>query len=162
VRKTYHYRLRPSPIQEQALDTVLLRCRTLYNCAVEQRKTWWERGQGKSANDSQQATELPDLKAACREYAEVHSQVLQDVLRRVDKTYQAFLRRIAHGDTPGYPRFQGPKRYHSFTYPHYGTGAVKMALARTRQRHAQPAPRSGVFSFGCIARSKALPRPSPS
>jgi putative transposase len=96
----------------------------LYNCALEQRRTWWGRGQGKSATYYQQATELPDLKAACPEYAEVHSQVLQDVLRRVDKTYQAFFRRVANGETPGYPRFQGAHRYRSFTYPQYGNGAV--------------------------------------
>ena len=40
VRKTYHYRLLPTPEHEQALETVVLRCRTLYNCAVEQRRTW--------------------------------------------------------------------------------------------------------------------------
>jgi putative transposase len=68
--------------------------------------------------------ELPDLKGACPEYAEIHSQVLQDVLRRADKTYQAFFRRVAEGQTPGYPRFQGANRYHSFTYPQYGNGAV--------------------------------------
>src|SRR5262249_20079681 len=90
----------------------------------EQRRTWWGRGQGIGATYYQQATELPDLKAACPEYGEVHSQVLQDVLRRVDKTYQAFFRRIANGETPGHPRFQGQSRYHSFTFPQYGNGAV--------------------------------------
>ena len=124
VRKTYQYKLVPTPEHEQALETVLLRCRTLYNCAVEQRKTWWGRGQSIGATYSQQATELPDLKAACPEYGEVHSQVLQDVLRRVDTTYQAFFRRVANGQTPGYPRFQGQSRYHSFTYPQYGNGAM--------------------------------------
>ena len=83
VRKAYHYRLMPTPEQEQVLEVVLSRCRTLYNCALEQRKTWWGRGQGIGATYYQQATELPDLKTACPEYAEVHSQVLQDVLRRV-------------------------------------------------------------------------------
>ena len=39
VRKTYKYRLNPTPEQERALETVLLRCRTLYNVALEQRKT---------------------------------------------------------------------------------------------------------------------------
>jgi putative transposase len=67
---------------------------------------------------------LPDLKAACPEYTAVHSQVLQDVLRRVDTTYQAFFRRLVNGETPGYPRFQGQSRYHSFTYPQYGNGAM--------------------------------------
>jgi putative transposase len=54
----------------------------------------------------------------------VHSQVLQDVLRRVDKTYQAFFRRVANGETPGYPRFPGAHRSHCFTYPQYSNGAV--------------------------------------
>jgi putative transposase len=64
------------------------------------------------------------VKAACSDYAQVHSQVLQDVLRRVDATYHAFFRRVDNGETPGYPRFQGATRYHSFTYPQYGNGAV--------------------------------------
>jgi putative transposase len=124
VRKSYQYKLNPTPEQEQALETALSRCRMLYNVAVEQRKTWWGRGQGIGATYHQQQTELPDLKAACPEYAAVHSQVLQDVLRRVDKTYQAFFRRIANGETPGYPRFHGRDRYSSFTYPQYGNGVV--------------------------------------
>jgi putative transposase len=124
VRKTYQYKLLPTLQQAQALETVVLRCRTLYNLALDQRRTWWGRGQGKSATYYQQARELPDFKVACPEYADVHSQVLQDVLRRVDTTYQAFFRRIVNGETPGYPRFQGATRSHSFTYPQYGNGAV--------------------------------------
>jgi hypothetical protein len=37
-RKTYKYRLYPTPIQAQALETVLWR-RTRYNIALEERKT---------------------------------------------------------------------------------------------------------------------------
>src|SRR5690348_3239420 len=123
MRKTYKYKLMPTPEQERALETVLLRCRTLYNVALEQRKTWWQRGQGIGASYYQQKTELPDLKDACPEYAEVNAQVLQDVILRVERTYQAFFRRVTHGETPGYPRFQGQGRYASFTYPQYGAGA---------------------------------------
>jgi hypothetical protein len=47
VRKTFKYTLNPTPAQEQALELVLWRCRTLYNVALEQRKTWWKRGQVK-------------------------------------------------------------------------------------------------------------------
>src|SRR5262245_9586805 len=124
VRKCYKYKLTPTLDQERALAAVVSRCWALYNVALEQRTTWWGRGQGIGATYYQQAKELPDLKAACPEYGEVHSQVLQDVLRRVDKTYEAFFRRLANGETPGYPRFQGANRYHSFTYPQYGNGAV--------------------------------------
>jgi putative transposase len=123
VRKTYKYRLSPTPEQEQALDTVLWRCRTLYNVALDERKTAWERC-GVSLNYYHQANELPDLKAACSEYGEVHSQILQDVLRRLERTFQAFFRRIQRGEKAGFPRFKGCSRYRSFTYAQYGNGAV--------------------------------------
>jgi putative transposase len=127
VRKTFKYKLTPTPSQEQALETVLSRCWTLYNVALEQRKMWRQReqcGQGKSATYYQQQAELPDLKGACPEYAEVNAQVLQDVILRVERTYQAFFRRLKQGKQPGYPRFQGRNRYNSFTYPQYGGGAA--------------------------------------
>jgi putative transposase len=102
----------------------LRRCRTLYNVALEQRRTWWGRGQVRSATYYQQKAELPDLKAACPEYAEVNAHVLQDVILRVERAYRAFFRRLAASETPGYPRFQGAGRYNSFTYPQYGGGVV--------------------------------------
>ncbi len=37
--------------------------------------------------------------------------------------FQAFFRRVQAGETPGYPRFQGARRYHSFTYKQMGNGA---------------------------------------
>ena len=61
VRKTFKYKLKPTPDQEQALHSVLWHCRALYNAGLEQRKTWWERGQGKSATYYEQTAELPDL-----------------------------------------------------------------------------------------------------
>jgi putative transposase len=48
---------------------------------------------------------------------------LQDVLARLDKTYQAFFRRVQAGEKAGFPRFQGRERYHSFTFKEYGNGA---------------------------------------
>ena len=89
VRKTFKYKLEPTPPQAAALETTLYRCRTLYNCALEQRKTWWQRGEGKSATYYQQKAELPDLKASCPEFAEINAQVLQDVIQRVDRAFQA-------------------------------------------------------------------------
>jgi len=68
----------------------------------------------------QQKAELPDIKEAMPEYGEVNAQVLQDVVLRVDRAYQAFFRRVKAGETPGYPRFHGRDRYTSFTYPQVG------------------------------------------
>src|SRR5262249_50754371 len=64
-----------------------------------------------------------ELRQAFPEYGAIHSHVLQDVLARLDKTYQAFFRRAASGEKPGFPRFQGKDRYHSFTSKEYGNGA---------------------------------------
>jgi putative transposase len=57
------------------------------------------------------------------EYRDIHTHVLQDVVRRLDKAMQAFFRRIKTGEKPGYPRFQSHTRYHSLTYGEYGNGA---------------------------------------
>jgi putative transposase len=122
VRKTSQEQLKATPAQERALEGVLWRCRTVYNTALEQRITRWKQ-RGVSVTRYQQEAELKDLRAALAEYASIHSHLLQDVLARLDKTYQAFFRRVAHGDKPGFPRYHGRDRYHSFTYKEYGNGA---------------------------------------
>jgi len=122
VRKTYQERLKPTPAQERELERVLWRCRTLYNTALEQRITLW-RQRGVSLTRYSQEAELKALRAEMPDYAALHSHVLQDVLARLDKTYQAFFRRLAKGEKPGFPRFHGRDRYHSFTYKEFGNGA---------------------------------------
>jgi putative transposase len=86
MRKTYKEKVRRTPARERALDEVLWRCRTLYNTALEQRITAWERYHA-SVTRYQQEAELKDLRASTPEYAAIHSHVLQDVLTRLDKTY---------------------------------------------------------------------------
>jgi putative transposase len=122
VRRTYQEKLKPTPQQERALAAILWRCRRLYNTALEQRITLW-RQRGVSLTRYQQEAELKDLRAELPEYASIHSHVLQDVLARLDKTYQAFFRRLSNGEKPGFPRFHGRDRYHSFAYKEYGNGA---------------------------------------
>ncbi len=119
TRKSYSYKLRPTPDQERILERTLMFCRHIYNAAVEERRAAWQR-RGISVDYYQQKAELPGIKEALPEYAEVNSQVLQDVVLRVDRAYQAFFRWVKAGETPGYPRFQGRNRYHSFTYPQVG------------------------------------------
>jgi putative transposase len=122
VRKSYKYKLRPTTEQERQLDETLWLCRQLYNAGLEQR-IWAYRKCGVSVTHAMQEAELPDIRASMSDYAAVHSQVLQDVLSRLDKAYQAFFRRVKAGQTPGFPRFQGRNRYHSFTYKQFGNGA---------------------------------------
>src|SRR5689334_22119580 len=119
VSKTYKYKLKPTPEQERLLDRTLMLCRHVYNAAIGERREAW-RLRGVSVTYHQQKAELPGIKESMPEYAEIHSQVLQDVVLRVDRAFAAFFRRIREGQTPGYPRFHGRDRYNSFTYPQVG------------------------------------------
>ena len=123
TRKSYKYKLKPTPDQARQLEWTLMLCRHVYNAALGERREAW-RMRGVSVSYYQQKAELPDIKAALPDYAEVNSQVLQDVVLRVERAYQAFFRRVQSGakagETAGYPRFQGRNRYHSFTYPQVG------------------------------------------
>ena len=45
IRKTYTYRLTPTPDQERQLERTLMLCRHVYNAAVEERReAWRQRG----------------------------------------------------------------------------------------------------------------------
>jgi putative transposase len=117
--KTYKYRIYPTKKQALILADTLESCRRLYNCALEQRKIAY-RQFGVSLRYVQQAGELQEIKVYYPEYRQIHSQVLQNVLKRVDTSLQNFYRRVKTGDKPGYPRYKGYGWYDSFTYPQSG------------------------------------------
>ena len=123
VRKTFKYKLLPTEGQEQKMAFVLRRCRELYNAALQERRDAWQKCHT-SISCAHQSTELPAIKDVRPEYQDIHSQVLQDVLTRLDRAFQAFFRRVQAGEQPGYPRFQGANRYTSFTYKQFGNGAM--------------------------------------
>lgn len=135
--KAYKYRLYPNKMQAEKLQWTLDRARELYNAAIQERRDAYEirikrhpnyhdeairkqLTQEHALTYTRQATQLPEIKEVRPEYNDIHSQVLQDILRRVDKAYKAFFRRIKGGKTPGYPRFHGYGRYESFTFPQSG------------------------------------------
>ncbi len=123
VRKTFKYKLKPTPEQERAMAFVVRRCRELYNAALQERRDAWQKC-GVSITAAGQSAELPAVKEVRPEYRDIHSQVLQDVLTRLDRAFQAFFRRIKNGEKPGYPRFQGATRYNSFIYKQFGNGTT--------------------------------------
>src|SRR5258707_15426107 len=118
VRKSFKYKLKPTPQQERALAFVVRRCRELYNAALQERRDAWHQC-GVSVTAAGQSAQLPAVKAERPEYHDIHSHVLQDVVTRLDRAFQAFFRRIKNGETPGHPRFQGALRYNNFTYQQF-------------------------------------------
>jgi putative transposase len=101
----------------------LRRRRELYNAALLERKEAWHKG-GVSVTEAMQSAHLPAVKEVRPEDRDLHSQVLQDVLTRLDRAFQAFFRRRKNGEAAGYPWFQGVNRHNSFTYQQCGNGAT--------------------------------------
>ena len=114
IRKTFKYRLYPNRKQRESLTATLDVCRHLYNDALQERRDAWKTCRT-SVTFNMQSAQLPACKDADMPMRSVYSQVLQDVLHRVDKTYKAFFRR---GN--GFPRFKGKGWFDSFTYPQLG------------------------------------------
>jgi putative transposase len=117
--KAYKYRIYPNKGQKHIIDQTLKTCRYLYNDFLYERKTMYEYDRT-YISYRWQANSLPQRKKLNAYLAQVHSQVLQDVGRRVDKAYKDFFRRVKAGETPGYPRFKSKGQYDSFTYPQSG------------------------------------------
>jgi putative transposase len=61
IRKVFKYKLYPTPDQEQAMETVLWRCRELYNAGLEERKLAWEKC-GVFVTFAMQSAQLPGIK----------------------------------------------------------------------------------------------------
>jgi putative transposase len=129
--KTFQYRLYPTKRQEQRLTEQLEELRWLWNTLLAERRDAWEqRQEAISYYDQQNA--LPALKEAVRPVlAQLHSLVVQDVVRRLHKAMEAFFRRVKEGESPGYPRFRGKGRYDSLTYSQWANG-VKLSASGKR------------------------------
>lgn len=119
MRKAYKYRIYPSRAQVTALERTLGLCCELYNAGLQERRDAW-RICHKSVSYKEQANQLSEIKAIRAEFGMIHSQVLQDTLKRLDKAFDAFFRRIKNGEKPGFPRFRSRARYNSFTFPQSG------------------------------------------
>jgi putative transposase len=119
---TFQYKLYPTPEQECILLDTLETCRHLYNNALAERIDAYNH-EGRSMGYVEQASQLPALKKKAPALLQAHSQVVQDCLKRLQKAYDNFFRRVQEGEEePGFPRFKGIGRYRSITYPQWGTG----------------------------------------
>lgn len=94
----------------------------LYNSALAERKDTYEK-ENKSITYSEQATKLlPKLKKENAGLSVCNYSSLQQTLRRLDKSFKAFFRRIKAGEKPGYPRFKAKDRFNTINYAVLGDG----------------------------------------
>lgn len=130
---TYKFRLFPNRKHRKLMLRVLDAHRTLYNAALEQRRTaWQDRHIGLSY--AKQAAELKDLRATTDELHGTNFSSCQQTLRRLDKSFQNFFRRIQQGaEKVGYPRFKSKDRFNTVEFV-YGDGC-KMTDRRVYFQH---------------------------
>jgi transposase len=105
----YRFRLYPTEEQKKMLDATIETCRHLYNDSLDERSKNWDIGFW------EQKRLLTLRKQDNKYYKQVHSQVLQDVLLRLDKAYQGFFKKLAK-----YPKFKKKGKCNSFSYSQYG------------------------------------------
>lgn len=118
--RVFRYRLKPTKAQVTKLNEQLELCRWVYNETLAMRKNSFEQD-GKSVSYFESKRMLPIWKESKPELRSVHSQVLQDVVLRVNLAFKAFFRRVQSGEEEvGYPRFKGKNRYDSISYPQSG------------------------------------------
>ena len=135
--KSFKYRLYPTEAQSKKIDNSFDLCRFLYNCALEERISYYKHF-GKGLSYAQQAAFLSEIKELFPEYAvEIHSQVLQDVLKRLDKAFKNFFRRVKNGEIPGFPRFKSIFSFKSFTYPQSGFRIEKNKIFLSKIGHVK-------------------------
>ena len=101
------------------MNNTLELCRWTYNETLALRKNAWESEQ-KNIGYYYSKKMIPEWKKEKPELKTVHSQVLQEVVKRIDLAFKAFFRRVKTGEKAGYPRFRGYGRYDSFTYTQSG------------------------------------------
>jgi len=105
---TYKFRAYPTPAQATVFGTTLETCRRLYNSLLADRIE-------NHTGFFDQKKSLVQAKELNKHLRAVHSQVLQDVVLRLDIAYQAFFTGYSR-----YPKFRRYGKYRSFTYPQMG------------------------------------------
>lgn len=116
TQRSYRYRIYPSRAQTTRMNGMLALLCELYNAALQERRDAY-RIEHKTIRYVDQQNQLPEIKEIRPELNGIHSQVLQNVLRRLDRAFQNFFRRVKERkEKAGFPRFRPCKRYDSFTY----------------------------------------------
>lgn len=121
MRRSFKYRLYPNSNQSRELDAVLETHRRLYNSCLEQRKTTYETLK-KSVKYGEQSAQFKAERLTNSYYARLNFSSAQATMKRLDKAFAAFFRRIKAKQKPGYPRFKGRDHFLTVVFPKHGDG----------------------------------------
>jgi putative transposase len=92
-------------------------CRLTYNNILEKKIDLYEK-EKKSLSKFDINNILTKQKENDEDLKSVHSQIIQNISKRVSLAYDNFFRRVKQGlEKPGFPRFKAFGRYKSFSFP---------------------------------------------
>jgi putative transposase len=131
--RTHKYRLWTNRNQEHELSIMLETHRRLYNACLAQRKTEYE-AEKRTIKYKEQSSWYKSQRRANSYFARLNFSSAQATMRRLDKAFTAFFRRIKAGEKPGYPRFKPVDRFMSIEFPAHGDG-IRLAGNRLRIQH---------------------------
>ena len=134
MRKAYKFRLYPNRSQVEALDAMLETHRRLYNLALRERRDVYETEE-RSVSYGEQSRRFKETRKALPTFAATNFSSAQATLRRLDRAFKAFFRRVKSGETPGYPRFRHEGRFRTIEFPSYGDGCRLKDKGRLYLQH---------------------------
>ncbi|MFF0424032.1 RNA-guided endonuclease InsQ/TnpB family protein [Streptomyces sp. NPDC004520] len=121
--RAYKFLMRPTVGQTIALGEMLRDHCSLYNGGLQERRDAYRHASKTTIRYGQQSVQLKEIRAFDPERQGRWSfSSQQATLRRLDKAFAAFFRRIKAGETPGYPRFRGVGRFDTVDFPRDGDG----------------------------------------
>jgi putative transposase len=123
VRRAYVFRLRPTGRQHVALAACVEAHRELYNAALRERRDGWSHASKTRISYGDQSAQLTEMRAVRPDQAVWSFSSQQATLRRLNKAFAGFFRRVKAGQMAGYPRFKGTARFDSVEWPKDGDGA---------------------------------------
>ena len=134
MRTSYQYKIKPTQEQVEKIARTLEMLPCKYNYLLAQRFDWHEQNRcpldrcplicqipelKEQPNYYSQKASLTQLKVDRPWYKEIHSQVLQEVPKKVEITFERWLKGDSNGKKSGRPRFKGVGQYKTFTYPQF-------------------------------------------
>jgi putative transposase len=133
VLRAFKYRLWTNPNQERELATMLETHRRLYNSCLDERKTRYE-AEKVTVRYAEESARFKAERATNPFYARLNFSSAQATIRRLDRAFADFFRRLKAGQRAGYPRFKGRDRFDSVGFPAHGDG-IRLNGDRLRVQH---------------------------
>lgn len=122
VHRRVTMQLYPSSTQAAEMERVCDLHRALYNAALQERVDAWRLSRV-SVCYAAQCKSLTQIRREDRAYLGLNAQSLQVTLKRLDRAFAAFFRRVKEdAEEPGYPRFKSRDRFPGWGYKTHGDG----------------------------------------